>query len=105
MKNIKQKIIASKLEQELSIKNGVVIVDEISCDGCGSCVESCPHSAIQIKTLSEEEIKKLPFRGRLKVMAKGPNKAHINPDICTACGFCMKQCHEFAIHKSPLIGA
>ena len=92
-------MVVDKLEKELSIKDGVVSVDEVSCDGCGSCVDTCPHLAIQIKTLSKEEVKKLPFKGRLKVMIKGSEKATINQDLCTACGLCMKQCHEFAIHK------
>ncbi len=102
MKNFKQHIIGRKLEQELRIKDGVVMVDETSCDGCGDCINTCPQSAIHIKTLSIEEIKVLPFKGRLKVMAKGARKAYINPDLCTSCGLCMKQCHEFAIHKSAI---
>lgn len=97
--SFKQKIIAKKLERELGIKNGVVLVDESSCDACGNCIEICPHSAIHIKKLTTEEVKNLSFKGRLKVKIKGSNKAHINPDLCTACGLCMKQCHEFAIHK------
>jgi ferredoxin len=97
--NFKQRLVASKLELELKIKNGVVRVDESSCDACGVCVETCPHSAIEIITLSYEQIKSLPFKGRLKVRIKGSEKAFINPDLCTACGLCMKQCHEFAIHK------
>lgn len=99
MGGLKQYIIKKKLEQELSLQDGVVVVDEISCDGCEDCISACNHSAITIKTLSEEEIKELPFKGRLKVKVKGSNKAYINPEICTACGLCMKQCHEFAIHK------
>lgn len=99
MANIKQRIVAKKLKQELSIKNGIVVIDETSCDGCGDCVEKCPHEAIHIKTLSDKEVKKLSFKGRLKVMIKGKNKAIINPDSCTTCGLCMKHCHEFAIHK------
>lgn len=99
MKNFKQRMIAKKLEQELSIKNGIVSVDEISCDGCGVCVDVCPFSAIDMITLNDKEVKKLPFTGRLKVMFKGSDKALINQDLCTACGLCMKQCHEFAIHK------
>lgn len=99
MKKFKQRIIANKLEQELSIKNGVVVIDEVSCDGCGDCIDSCPHSAIHMKTLSEKEIQKIPFKGWLKVKIKGPKKAYIDQDLCTECGLCMKQCHEFAIHK------
>ena len=96
---LKQALFLRKLNQELSLKGGIVKVDETSCDGCGDCVETCPHSAIHIKTLSEEEIKRLPFKGRLKVKIKGSKKAFINPEICTACGLCMKRCHELAIHK------
>ena len=99
MKKFKQRIIAKKLEQELSIKDGVVVVDESSCDGCANCIDTCNHSAISMKTLSEKEIRKLSFKGRLKIKIKGNSKANINPDLCTACGLCMKQCHEFAIHK------
>ena len=99
MKNFKQRMIAKKLEQELSIKNGIVSVDEISCDGCGVCVDVCPFSAIDMIRLSDKDVKKLPFKGRLKVMLKGSDKALINQDLCSACGLCMKQCHEFAIHK------
>lgn len=103
--SFKQKIIAKKLEQELSIKDGVVLVDESACDGCGACVDACPRSAIEIITLSDEQIKKLSVKGRLKVMIKGSEKAHINVQLCTSCGFCMKQCHEFAIHKIASIAS
>ena len=99
MRNLKQKIHSKKLEQELSIKGGVMLVDTTSCDGCGNCIDSCPHSAISTVTLSNEQVKDLPFKGRLKVRLKGANKAFIHPGLCTACGRCMKQCHEFAIHK------
>ena len=35
MAGFKQRLITKKLEQELSIKNGIVTIDETSCDGCG----------------------------------------------------------------------
>ncbi len=53
---LKQNFFKKKLDRELRLKDGVVIIDESSCDGCGDCIETCPHSAIHIKTLSEEEI-------------------------------------------------
>lgn len=96
----KQNIIAKKLKQELKIKGGIVSVDKNSCDGCGSCIDICPQSAIQIITLSKDEVKQMPFKGRLKVKIKGNNKALITPELCASCGKCMKQCHEFAIHKT-----
>lgn len=99
MNQLKQRIIGKKLEQELQLKDGKIVVDESSCDGCGSCIETCPHSALALKTLSEEEIQNLSFKGRLKVKIKGNKKAYLNYDLCTTCGLCMKQCHEFAVHK------
>jgi len=99
MKGLKQKIIQKKIIQELKIKEGIVEIDKSSCDGCKQCLNVCPHSAITIINLSKEEVKKLSLKGRLKVKIKGNNKASINQEICTACGLCIKQCHEFAIHK------
>ncbi len=99
MRNLKEKIFESKIQQERRIKDGVVKVNASSCDGCGKCVEVCPQSAIELKSLSPVEVKSLSFKGRLKVWIKGKQKASINPDLCTSCGLCMKQCHEFALHK------
>lgn len=99
MKKIKQRIIAQKLEKELSIKDGFFVVDKSSCAGCEDCIETCNHSAISMVTLSEKEIQELSFKGWLKLKIKGSSKANINLDLCTACGLCMEQCHEFAIHK------
>ena len=99
MNQFKQRIIRKKTEQELRIKNGKIVIDKVSCDGCGTCVEACPHSALALKTLSDEDVKNLPFKGRLKVKIKGNQKAFVNYDLCTTCGLCLKQCHEFAVHK------
>jgi len=99
MAPFKQRIIARKLKEELSVIDGLVIVDENSCDGCGDCINTCPHDAISMNELSDKEVKNLSLKGRLKVRIKGKNKAVIDHDVCTACGLCMKKCHEFAIHK------
>ena len=74
-------------------------VDESSCDGCGQCIDACPQSAKNMITLSADDVKSLSFKGRLKVRIKGNQKATINSDVFTSCGLCMKQCHEYAIHK------
>lgn len=100
MKDFKKNIILKKVKEELKIKDGRIVVDPSSCDGCQSCISACPHSALSLKELSQVEVKALPFKGRLKVMIKGSTKAYVSDyNKCTACGICMKQCHEFAIHK------
>lgn len=100
MKDFKKKLILKKVKEELKIKDGKIIVDPSSCDGCESCISVCPSSALSLKELTKEEVKELPFKGRIKVMIKGKTKAYVSDyDKCTACGLCMKQCHEFAIHK------
>ena len=104
MRNFKKKLFDKQIKQELSIKNGIMIVDESSCDACGHCIDTCPQSAINMKTLSADDVKNLSFKGRLKVRIKGNQKAAINPDVCTSCGLCMMQCHELAIHKVERLG-
>lgn len=99
MRNFKQQIIEKKIKQELSLKDGIVVVDKSSCDGCGRCIEICPQSAIKLLVLSAEDIKKLSWKGWLKMKIKGKKRADINTDLCIACGLCMKQCHEVAIYK------
>jgi len=100
MNTFKQKLFAKKLKEELSIKNGIVKIDQASCDACKTCLDLCPYDAINISILTEQEVKQLSFKGRLKVRIKGNEKAVIDQGLCTACGLCMKNCHEFAIHKT-----
>ncbi len=45
------------------------------CDGCESCITSCPPNAITMKN----------------------NKAVINPVLCRGCGMCIASCHTDAI--------
>ncbi|QZT37079.1 4Fe-4S binding protein [Halosquirtibacter xylanolyticus] len=96
---LKNKLFAKELDKELRIKNGILTIDQNSCDGCGVCVQKCPFDAMTIIELSREQIEQLSFKGRLKVRIKGANKAFVDDHLCTVCGACMKTCHEFAIHK------
>lgn len=100
MMNFKKRIIDKKVKKELSLKDGIIVIDKSSCDGCGNCIDICPKSAINIITLSDEQIKRMSFKGKLKVKIKGRKRANINSDLCISCSLCMKQCHEFAIHKT-----
>lgn len=51
------------------------LADKSSCTGCASCAQSCPHSAIMMK--SDDE-------GFLQPV--------INKEKCVECGLCMKRC-------------
>ena len=51
-----------------------VTVDNDKCDGCGSCIESCPVEAIKIEN----------------------DKAVINEE-CVDCGACLSACPKEAI--------
>jgi NAD-dependent dihydropyrimidine dehydrogenase PreA subunit len=68
------------------------------CDGCGTCTEICPNQVFEMEEISQNEIQSLSFFGRLKVRIKGNVKSKItNPQNCTSCGKCIKNCHENAI--------
>ena len=45
------------------------------CEGCGTCVEACPNSALSLKD----------------------GKARVNYDRCITCGYCVPHCPVFAL--------
>lgn len=103
MKNLKKRILDKNIDAQLKITHGKIMINESSCDGCGTCVATCPKDALALKTLTDEEIKQMSFKGRLKVRIKGNEKAYVkNYDACTTCNLCLKQCHEMAIYKMEL---
>jgi heterodisulfide reductase subunit A-like polyferredoxin len=56
MKGLKQNIFRKKLDQELRLKEGVVIVDELSCDGCGDCVKLAPIQQFMLKRFQKKKL-------------------------------------------------
>ncbi|MDC1107095.1 4Fe-4S binding protein [Prolixibacteraceae bacterium] len=96
---LKKKLFAKRIESELSIKNGIIIVDHSSCDGCGICVQVCPLGAVSLKKITKDQVEQLSFKGRLKVRIKGPSKAFVDHLVCVECGVCVRACHELAMHK------
>lgn len=45
------------------------------CEGCGTCVEACPSSALSIRN----------------------GKASVDHNLCITCGYCVPHCPEFAL--------
>lgn len=73
-------------------------VNPSACDGCGTCVESCPSGVFALREITEDERKNLSFPGKVKVRVKGKVKSFIsNHEDCVACGLCVNHCHERAI--------
>lgn len=77
----------------------IPVINTIKCDGDGKCMDVCPNDVFEMYTLTPEQVKQLPFKGRLKVRIKGADKSRaVNPFHCVACGLCVDNCHEHAIH-------
>lgn len=57
----------------------VALIDKEKCDGCATCVESCPSEAI---TIGEDE------------------KAMVDPEECVDCESCVDECPNQAITMS-----
>lgn len=58
-----------------------LIVDLEECEGCGTCIPMCPHSAIVYKEVD------------------GTTLAQILPDECEECGECIEYCLRGAIKE------
>ena len=58
-------------------------VNEMTCVGCGMCVEICPYSAI---ALEEKKV-----AGKIKTVAV------VTPALCKGCGVCASTCRSSSI--------
>ncbi len=106
----------------LSVKDGIVVVDESKCMACGLCVAACPKDLIElVPTCSHyfvycasrykgAEMKELCEIGCIgcKICQKNcpedaieieNNLAKINPDKCKNCGICAEKCPKKIIKK------
>ena len=61
----------------------VAKVNELTCVGCGMCVDVCPYSAISL-------VEK-------KVLGKLSSVAEVNPALCKGCGVCAASCRSGSI--------
>jgi ferredoxin len=62
--------------------NFLPVVDEITCNGCGKCVNACPVEAMTLVSTND------PHRPKMK-------RAKVDEDVCLGCGVCVRTCaHE-----------
>jgi 4Fe-4S ferredoxin len=76
----------------------IPVVDFNRCEAKGPCITVCPYDVFEMQKISDEEVAKLTFIGKLKTRFNGREKAIvINPEQCHACGLCVTACPEKAI--------
>jgi 4Fe-4S ferredoxin len=74
------------------------VIDRTRCEGKEDCATVCPYGVFEIRKLTPEEKKPLPFLARLKATAHGNRQAFATlADQCHACGLCVIVCPEQAI--------
>lgn len=108
----------------ISVKDGVAVVDEDICQGCGKCVKSCPKNLIKLvpKDARHWVLCSSPEMGKFvnqfckkgcigcKLCEKAcafdavhvvDNHAVIDYDKCKNCGACSRKCPRGVIYEKP----
>ena len=86
----------SKYEKR-AIASRVAVCDLDKCIQCGKCSMLCPHAAIRIKALTEDQVADARAAGIIVVPMKTPELGanmyytlNISPADCTGCNVCVK---------------
>ena len=84
--------------------------DLSKCIQCGKCSMLCPHGAIRIKVMNEQQMEIARQNGISVVPMKTPELGNglfytlnISPSDCTGCGLCMKNCPVGALSMVPMV--
>ena len=73
-------------------------IDRGRCEGKGDCVEVCPYSVFEVRTIDDADFAALSFLGKLKSRAHRKLTAYTpRIDACQACGMCVVACPEDAL--------
>ena len=106
----------------IHIENGIAVVDEEKCTGCGMCKKACPKKVIEIMPKNSKVYVKCNSHktGKdvnavckvgciackicekncpLEAIAVTDNLAKIDYDKCKSCGVCIEKCPKKAIIK------
>lgn len=97
--------------EKRDIADKIAVWDQSKCIGCGQCVLSCPHSCLEAKEYTKEQIDKAPscFKFKEVIGDKTSTKRYtiqISPEDCTGCTICTMACPVQALsmkHKYEVI--
>ncbi|MDR1498968.1 MAG: pyruvate:ferredoxin (flavodoxin) oxidoreductase, partial [Rickettsiales bacterium] len=98
--------------EKRDIADQIAVWDQSKCIGCGQCVLACPHSCLEAKEYSKDQLASAPacFKFKEVVGDKSGIKKftiQISPEDCTGCTICVSACPVAALsmkHKHEVIG-
>ena len=79
------------------------VIDLNRCEGKAVCVRVCPYKVFELRLIDAAAAGPLTLRGRLKRLMHGGRQAvAVRAADCHACGLCVAECPEEAIHLADL---
>ncbi len=92
--------------EKRDVADKISVWDQSKCIQCGQCIFACPHSCLESKMFSAEELKNAPscFKA-IPVMGDKEGKMQyriqISPEDCTGCSICVLACPTGALSMQP----
>lgn len=92
--------------EKRDVADKVSVWDESKCIQCGQCVFACPHSCLESKVFTADQLKNAPscFKAIPVVGDKTGEqkfKIQISPEDCTGCSVCVLACPVGALSMKP----
>lgn len=85
--------------EALHIENGIAVVDESNCTGCGICANTCPKGVIKV----------VPEGSKVRVKCNSRDKGIITKNSCEigciGCKICEKKCPSGAIKVEDFLAS
>lgn len=76
------------------------VVNFNNCGGKKDCVIVCPYNVFEMRPIAPEDAAQLNLKGKLKAFFFKEKAYVIDPNLCHACGICVRACPEKAIKLS-----